>query len=715
MNNCYISERLENKINTYLQNKNTLEDILYHWVLNGNPQDKTDAYDILYNSNSINFNLFNLQTQVESTNYVINLKRNISVKLYRYYENQFQDIDILDMELIQQKNWIYTILSICCTNEKDLDGYLELGEKLILNNNEYQQDLNNNNLFYFIEGLLKCINDKINNYYNKIFQFLENHKLLDIDIYFDINKIKRFHWLILLWVIKYNNLQKIKIEDNIKTKFKTYITEAFNLENYDISCDLLYSYGNLTIYEYIPNIINILESIIKNETRIKLTRKYIIQYHNLVRCCIAISYINRDNHNLKNYQETIHSLLFHFFKILRKYKDKIWTVLKLEILRCFRKYYDILQDKVIIDNLSLELLDEDTNIVNSACRTLYKFYQVERCTNIILEAVTNTKHNEINNDNTILALSSSLKWMSARNNLVLDSLELHMHKSENQDIRNTARELISEMGGTSAIKKLNFKNTLKENYSRRIEKSQTQVENMFHKTIRDAKIGFRIALGMDIIIFFVGIILILFSGYIAIFNEDSEKWAGVGTSGGTGVLTILYTLFISTPRDKVKENVSHLMYLKMIFLGYLRELNQIDQCFNQNLLENDIISTQTMNEYSNSVYNIMKKCIDLLNSFKPNKNLNLIDKDIYKQTEIQNEINQDNHKDNHKDKYYNYQELSKEIRINIQDNELADKIERYKIDSNIFSQLNDDTWIELGYQSPIERLKIKENIKQIIN
>ena len=36
-------------------------------------------------------------------------------------------------------------------------------------------------------------------------------------------------------------------------------------------------------------------------------------------------------------------------------------------------------------------------------------------------------------------------------------------------------------------------------------------------------------------------------------------------------------------REKVKQAVTHLMYLKIIFLGYIRELNQIDQCFNQNL------------------------------------------------------------------------------------------------------------------------------------
>ena len=130
---------------------------------------------------------------------------------------------------------------------------------------------------------------------------------------------------------------------------------------------------------------------------------------------------------------------------------------------------------------------------------------------------------------------------------------------------NIARRIISEMGGSNAIKKLDFRNNLKENYANRIDKAQNEVEEMFTNTILDAKLGFKVTLLMDCIVFFVGICLIITTGVIAIIGNDTENWVGIGVSGGTGVLTILYSLFLSKPREKVKSSVTHLMYLKIIF------------------------------------------------------------------------------------------------------------------------------------------------------
>jgi hypothetical protein len=45
------------------------------------------------------------------------------------------------------------------------------------------------------------------------------------------------------------------------------------------------------------------------------------------------------------------------------------------------------------------------------------------------------------------------------------------------------------------------------------------------------------------------------------------------TFGGAGVLSILYTLLVARPRDQVRDAVDHLMYLKVVFLGYLRQLH----------------------------------------------------------------------------------------------------------------------------------------------
>ena len=59
---------------------------------------------------------------------------------------------------------------------------------------------------------------------------------------------------------------------------------------------------------------------------------------------------------------------------------------------------------------------------------------------------------------------------------------------------------------------------------------------------------------------------------LLIFRDDGFYGPGWHLPGG-----------IIRFREKVKSSVTHLMYLKIIFLGYLRELNQIDQCFREKI------------------------------------------------------------------------------------------------------------------------------------
>ena len=114
--------------------------------------------------------------------------------------------------------------------------------------------------------------------------------------------------------------------------------------------------------------------------------------------------------------------------------------------------------------------------------------------------------------------------------------------------------------------------------------AQEKVESMFHKSIKDAKKAFKISLGMNIIVFLVGIVLITVSGIMAISNDDQDNWAGVGVTSGTGFLSVMYSLFINKPSRKIRKNTNHLMRLKVIFLGCLRELTQMEQSFSKTLI-----------------------------------------------------------------------------------------------------------------------------------
>ena len=91
---------------------------------------------------------------------------------------------------------------------------------------------------------------------------------------------------------------------------------------------------------------------------------------------------------------------------------------------------------------------------------------------------------------------------------------------------------------------------------------------------------------MDVTLFIVGVALIIVAAAVSIISQALTAsasasvlggWTGTVVSGGSGLLAVSYTSFVSNPRAQVKAATDHLMYIKVVFLGYLRELGLIDQ------------------------------------------------------------------------------------------------------------------------------------------
>ena len=54
------------------------------------------------------------------------------------------------------------------------------------------------------------------------------------------------------------------------------------------------------------------------------------------------------------------------------------------------------------------------------------------------------------------------------------------------------------------------------------------------------------------------------------------------------------------------------MRIKVIFLGYLRELTQMDQSFSKSLIENEIISQETLEGFVYKIKNSMNNALRAL-------------------------------------------------------------------------------------------------------
>jgi hypothetical protein len=248
-----------------------------------------------------------------------------------------------------------------------------------------------------------------------------------------------------------------------------------------------------------------------------------------------------------------------------------------------------------------EFTSDNPKIIFEAARALEKILGVPIAVARVVEAASHTDRMFLE------GYASALRWMNR--DLVVEKLE-EMMASGPVEQQETARILLIELGGLSAFQKVQARKMAIAHYTEQLEKAEDQVRDMFKNSIAEAQNGYKLASYMDFSVFILGSILIVVSAILALINQGNlDSWAGSGlVSGGAGVLGVLYAL-IKDPRRRIPEEVDHLMYLKVIFLGYLRQLHQVDQAFTRSLLEDQQLSPTELEKYSRLVERTMQSAV----------------------------------------------------------------------------------------------------------
>ncbi|MDJ0841241.1 MAG: hypothetical protein QNK37_32315 [Acidobacteriota bacterium] len=194
-------------------------------------------------------------------------------------------------------------------------------------------------------------------------------------------------------------------------------------------------------------------------------------------------------------------------------------------------------------------------------------------------------------------------WMSSyasalrnleENESAVTELERVMISGNDDNTRENARRLLGEVGGSTAMEKLRAQADSTQKYLTALQDADKRLRELFDDTISHARKGFRVVLTMDIVVFYMGIVLLGVSAGLAIYQEgDLSAWTS-GLSGAGGVAGILFGRFVGKPRQQVDQSVLRLSLLQQEFLGYLRQLNQIDQCFTRRLLDGSGMDLEEM-------------------------------------------------------------------------------------------------------------------------
>jgi hypothetical protein len=176
-------------------------------------------------------------------------------------------------------------------------------------------------------------------------------------------------------------------------------------------------------------------------------------------------------------------------------------------------------------------------------------------------------------------------------------------------------DALSEMGGAAAFEKLRARTLAAQHATTMLEKAEEKIRDLFETSIQEARGGFKLSTYMDIAVFFLGVCLVALSaGYVLYQGGSLDGWAGVGLglTGGTGMLGIVYGTLLANPRRQVQEAVDHLMHLKIIFLAYLRQLHQADQAYTRQLLEEKPLTLQEVGDFSRVVETTMRLAVEQL-------------------------------------------------------------------------------------------------------
>jgi hypothetical protein len=146
-----------------------------------------------------------------------------------------------------------------------------------------------------------------------------------------------------------------------------------------------------------------------------------------------------------------------------------------------------------------------------------------------------------------------------------------------------AESILLDLGGWSAVQRLSQRRATLEQLDSLLEESEAVVQRTFEATVKQAQRNFYFALGVNALVVAVGLAL----SVIAILHlvqrpEDLESWL---LPGAGGVIGLLINLTFNNPRRNARDDLATLVNVNVLFLGFLRQLNEIEATFKHAYIE----------------------------------------------------------------------------------------------------------------------------------
>lgn len=187
-----------------------------------------------------------------------------------------------------------------------------------------------------------------------------------------------------------------------------------------------------------------------------------------------------------------------------------------------------------------------------------------------------------------------------------------------------AHAFLEQVGGQYAVDALiNHRISALSDANKRVQQFDEQALTIFTDTVAEAKRGFKISIGMSVVIFAMGVILIL-AALLQGLHMYSKSLDGTPPTvafavipfltGGAGLASIL-TMFYRGPLERVERAVANLVQTEIAFLGYIRQVTQISAMFEREYLKEGNFSLADLRKLLQYTEHTMKETMPLVNQY----------------------------------------------------------------------------------------------------
>ena len=263
-----------------------------------------------------------------------------------------------------------------------------------------------------------------------------------------------------------------------------------------------------------------------------------------------------------------------------------------------------LGDPSAMEVLLNSLQEKNAEIRYQAAIALAAVAPVEKAANAIIQEALDPDLAAVNRS----WLADALRVIDPGRSIPTEILSREL-AAEDRQRSEMAEQMLIDLGGWSAVQRLSQRRTTLNRLDNLLSDSEKVVRDTFEGTIRQARFNFYFAMSVNMLIVLTGIALVVLA--ITQLVQNPQQLASWLLPGATGVIGVLINLVFNNPRHNARNDLTALLNVNVIFLGYLRQLNEIDATFKHAYLENPDFSSSQMQETVQQINQTVEQTLNM--------------------------------------------------------------------------------------------------------